>query len=592
MTGALRSEKSTVVLLRWWLPPENPGAVFRAVGILAIAAGILVFWTGLSDAYQLPKMLLFSVASLTLWMRRDWRTHETALDAPLTAFFVIMALSAIFSSEPITSVFGVYRAPFYGLLPVAIYASLYYSVSYAQTKPDLFLKAILAGVALNAGYASVQALGLDPFTSWGFAYGRASGFTAGPVYLGSLIVTIVPMSVYLFRKPKTVFPWALAWVIITGLYLTKSRGAWLGAASAAVAYMFITEKVGKKKIILVILSLSIAGAALLPGRVQADGLRMELWKIAVIAFREAPVLGTGPDTYTTSFRKYRTDRYMELHDDKNQQSSAHNDILQVLSTLGLAGLAAYGWILFTLIVSVNLLRRLDPELAGIVGGALFGVFVQAKFNPVPFVTISVLAVLVGVMSWRLRGALRDRRNSGTLVSACLTVVIFVSCLADMSFRDAINHARNKDAKASSLSLENAIALNPWNIEYQRKYVQLIHSIAGSVDQQSEFIFLRQALQISEDAVHRFPRSIQAYEILGTSRMLLRSRHGFGSFESAMVAFDEAQRLDPKFLHTMKLRQAIAKRMRDKDKFESIRRERQRLEKLMEAKHGMGSESRR
>ena len=569
------------MLLRWWPSPENLGAVFGAAGILAVSVGTLIFWTGIADAYQLPKLWFFALGGFLMWMGAG-KTPRTALDSPLTALFSIMTISSVFSVEIAHSLFGVYRASFYGLLPVAVCASLYYASAYSKNEPLLVLRLILAAVVLNALYANLQPWGLDPFISWGFEDMRSFGATASPVYLGSLIVAVVPVAAHLFRWPKTVLPWAVALVLISALWWTKSRGAWLGSAAAVGAYLFVTGHLGRKKLLAAVFLLACAGVLGVRDRGMSDGLRTETWKIAWTAFKKAPIIGHGPGTFPVSFRRYRTDRYMEIADGVHQQASAHNDVLQALSTIGIVGTAIYLWLLVVLAMSVKTLHRWDPELAGVIGGAFFGIFVLAKFNPVPLATMGVLAVFAGVLAGRSPGYSLNRRVWGIRASALLLAIVTVVCFADMRFKDAIMASRSATFGQTVIYFETATRWNPWNVRYKTKYVQYLHAAVEGTNQWEELYLLTKAVHVSEDAVLRLPGSIEAYEVLGVSRMLLRSRSNVGTFQRAMDALDIAQMMDPNFLHTMKIRQAIAKAMRDKSKFESIGRERHRLEKLMEA----------
>jgi hypothetical protein len=81
------------------------------------------------------------------------------------------------------------------------------------------------------------------------------------------------------------------------------------------------------------------------------------------------------------------------------QAHANNDLLQALATTGLAGLAAYAWLLLAAWRRLrNALRdetrRADAAAAG---AGLAAAFVVAKFNPVPLDGLALAALLLGLL---------------------------------------------------------------------------------------------------------------------------------------------------------------------------------------------------
>jgi hypothetical protein len=71
----------------------------------------------------------------------------------------------------------------------------------------------------------------------------------------------------------------------------------------------------------------------------------------------------------------------------NVQGSAHQDLAQVASTLGLVGLAAYVRMLWALVTA----SLEDPVALAMIVGMVF----QAQVNPIPTDVLVVAAVVVG-----------------------------------------------------------------------------------------------------------------------------------------------------------------------------------------------------
>lgn len=79
--------------------------------------------------------------------------------------------------------------------------------------------------------------------------------------------------------------------------------------------------------------------------VTKDLARLDLWSLAWESFVREP-LGTGPDTFELTFRRYRTaEMVSHLSSSDVMQAHAHNVVLQVLSSEGILAMAAIAYLL-------------------------------------------------------------------------------------------------------------------------------------------------------------------------------------------------------------------------------------------------------
>lgn len=127
--------------------------------------------------------------------------------------------------------------------------------------------------------------------------------------------------------------------------------------------------------------------------------RWYIWKIGMKSYQNFPLIhkifGYGPDTFgivtVNNYYDEMTSRYREIFD------SAHNEYLQYLITIGIAGLAAYLSLLLTSIVQMIRSSKKQPLLMGIVF-ALIGYGAQAVVNiSIPIVSpIMITLLMVGV----------------------------------------------------------------------------------------------------------------------------------------------------------------------------------------------------
>ena len=76
-----------------------------------------------------------------------------------------------------------------------------------------------------------------------------------------------------------------------------------------------------------------------PRRWGVVGRKGWLWRAALLAWRDHPLLGLGPDNFRRAYN-----RYLGL-DHPDERLHANNLYLEILACLGLAGIAALGWMI-------------------------------------------------------------------------------------------------------------------------------------------------------------------------------------------------------------------------------------------------------
>lgn len=214
----------------------------------------------------------------------------------------------------------------------------------ARLKALLFL-AIVTALCLSIGAANDYRLGLMLIEGYR-ASGRGTGIFGNTNDMALHLVTVLPISIAFFFGSKTVSKKVLhaacAVVMIFGILLSYSRGAFLGML---VAFVFFALKIGKRsRIEIAAVVLALTGAIILlapsgygtrllsifiPGldaEGSADSRRGELLRSLYIALRH-PLLGIGMGNYqpNMSYRGLVT----------------HNSYTQVASEMGMAALVFY-----------------------------------------------------------------------------------------------------------------------------------------------------------------------------------------------------------------------------------------------------------
>ena len=547
---------------------------------LAVGGGMLAVSPLLADSHGEIKLLCLALGALALWVDilcRRQAVGGTPLGGVIGFFWLSMFASTLVSVEPHYSIYGIYLAQFYGLMPLAVVTLLYYASAYASFKrDDLVDTIILVSIPLSL-YAWVQSAGFD--APWPIHNGRSTSTSGSPVYLGAYLIIILPLILYRWGTLQAY----VAGVAGAGaLFLTFSRGAWISAAISAAGYFIAARHVTLTR-------RRVVGAILLGALIamvgirhnshwEGDSLRVEMWKIAVEAFKHHPVLGTGPETFALDFRKYRTDGAVAVIGTTRIQGSAHNDLFQIAATQGTIGVIVYLLLsggMFAL--TINLCwrgGREDRPFNACVFSALTGLWVQAKFNPVPITAMAVLALLVGAaMRWYDKGGREEGYASGrggVLLALCCSGFLIRDVYADFVFKRATNYLTAGNAVSAGEDFQRALRLLPTRTQYHRQYSMFLGDAYEIADVASRKKILQHAVQLGWDSATRCPGEPLAWEMFGVALM------ANGQNNQAKDVFHIAQMLDPKFLPTLKIRMDLAQRMGDENTFIGVGNEYVRL----------------
>lgn len=229
--------------------------------------------------------------------------------------------------------------------------------------------AVIGAAALEASYGIFQfgtGRGPDFFAIGPFmrAYGHFGQPNPFAGYLGTALPLALAVALLLARD--SLGRWALAatGLLVAGVLLSFSRGAWLGVACAA-AVMLATASARSRRWLVplgaAILLLAVVGAlGLLPATIAErinvvaeyfgpfDVQRVDLnsenwsvvermahWQAAWYMFLDHPWLGIGPGNYSSVYDQYYLPGWLE------PLGHAHNYYLNLAAELGLLGLSGY-----------------------------------------------------------------------------------------------------------------------------------------------------------------------------------------------------------------------------------------------------------
>lgn len=574
-----------------------PAAARWALG-LALAGSLLAVSPFHSASYSLPKLAALSAGVLLAWAILSWRGapgRSTPLDRPLLACAVVLLASFGASSDLFLSFIGRYQMYSLGLLPLALLAAFFYAaVRSGQPEEPLPLLRLCAAVSIVTGvHAMFQAAGVEPiaYMPHNFPYGRAVGTLGNPVYLGACLVALFPLALGLALDKDGRDRWlggAGALGVLAGLFACGSRGAFLGAAAGAVVYLGLSGRLrapsGRRVWVGAIIVVLIAGfaASMRLRRFSAsDSARLAMWDSALKAAHGALWLGSGPDTFEGLLRRGRTDDFIRALGPNAGQANAHNDILQALTTTGVSGLAVYLWLAWALAV-LAWRSRGDPYRAA-AAGALAGLFIQAKVNPVPLPGMVLAALCAALLCPAPADAKKEGSaliNGGVLLfCAAAFVLILRLTAADFSHKKAVVFSgRRMDIALASFA--RAERLNPGELQYRMTYASALQQLAvRETDPARRLGWLERAVQVGRDGKAWRPNEVDAHQILGTSLILLQRAGGPDRLAEAEAELDRALALDPKFAPLLENRLVLAHARGDVQREKMLAEELRRLQGL-------------
>jgi len=373
------------------------------MGLLYLAFFLIpiVFVIFTRDQFELPKLTVLRILTsgvIGLWLVRAllakrWDWKRTPLDKPILAWVGLQLLTTVVSVSGFISFQGEYEN-FRGLMTVLNYPVLFYAaIHFIRTRAQidrLLLVVLISGLLVTA-YGLAQFFGLD-FIAWNpdsVAPGRYFSSLGNPNFLAAFLAMVMPLTIVFFIETpsrfRRFFLFASFIVMFFCILGTWSRGGFLGLLAAfAVLALFGVRHVWRQLqeaaverqttrlrllagwgrahrawIILVLATLGILititatfgrynmlrfADTIIHLKAAVGVSRMHIWKPALGMIRDFPILGTGLDTFKTVFPRYATPAFAAIDGANVSSRTAHNEILQVLSTQGAIGLGIVTWL--------------------------------------------------------------------------------------------------------------------------------------------------------------------------------------------------------------------------------------------------------
>jgi putative inorganic carbon (HCO3(-)) transporter len=383
--------------------------------VIALRRGLLAaFVVGLGLSITLAEGALICLTLLWLWRLRDPQVRHAQqwpLWRPVLAFTVASLLSAFASGHADGSLIASKTL----LLALALYVTADALVDAREGDRFVSWLALSAVVAALAGLVQVAACPVSEpavgLARWFFhRCDRARAFFSIYMTLAG-VLNIVLLATLPRVLPGGFRSWsAPVWLVTSaGLAMTYTRGAWLGLAAGAAAFLPMSRRSRWALLAILVLlpTLLFFGPRELSHRFRSmsdpdeAGIkeRVYMWRSGVSMWREHPLLGWGPGGVKREYTRYALPEAF-----KKRTGHVHNTPLQILVERGVLGLAAWLtiWIAFYR-HAIGALRALDANRArerALVAGSIAAVtgFLVAGLSEYNFGDSEVVMVAWAVMA--------------------------------------------------------------------------------------------------------------------------------------------------------------------------------------------------
>lgn len=357
--------------------------------IVLAVAGLtpILFLNQTTEFYEMPKLVFLIVATVLatgLWifswiLKGKVQITRTPLDIPLLLLLGIVIVSTYFSASQYQSIYGNFPRVHGSAVSYVIYILLYF-VTVSNLKNLLKIKTFLYVLYGSAIVVSVVSL-LSFFGIYlPFDFARVANFTpTGSTFSTlALLLLLIPLpllSIVSSNKFMPV-PFALVVSILFGvtIALIGNLPSYITLALVfALCYLITMPHKNprfRRALPLFVTPFAVVALVLVlaylpfPGNTiqqleSAHPKEIQLpfsisWKVSASAFRDAPLIGTGPSTYLFNFTSYKPLEFNLLDFWSFNFDTAYNEYLQTWATLGLLGLLA---LVIVSLVVLNSARR-------------------------------------------------------------------------------------------------------------------------------------------------------------------------------------------------------------------------------------------
>ena len=324
------------------------------------------------------------------------------IDIPVILLLLSAALSTVFSINQYISFFGQYERQL-GLITY-IYLFLIFVFSSLLFKNETGLKKMVSLMEITAVlvsvYAILQQFGYDFLELQPVTDSRPVTTIGSAVFAGGFLALALPLSAYnVSGKKNNLLKIIFPLIILAGIVVTRTRSAYIAVfvemiISFVILMFFFTRGNFKKKkylkyfyfgaaafLLFIVIFIFAAPGNVFSQRVlsifnSGNNQRWTIWRDAFGVFWKYPLTGPGIGTFPNAFAEFYSYE-LRYTDVMRYVDNAHNNYLQVLFTMGIAGFVSYLLLLVSgaVVCLRNIMKRVSSRninnKTGIIYSSLF-----------------------------------------------------------------------------------------------------------------------------------------------------------------------------------------------------------------------------
>jgi len=451
----------------WAVSGRMEGLVLAAFALLVP----LTMWLGFADGVEFPKHIVVSgfalLLALAVFMRAESRMALLAhpLAVPLTLLSLLALASTVLSRAPSVAWAGEDGSWKGSSTLISVWLGALCAGSLAhRALVRRWAVAVLVSAGLALAYGLFQAVGLDP-VPWD--PGRRIAYwvmaTLGnPVHLGNYLVAAFFISL-IYLSIRSVPAWIFRGLILVGILATLSRSALLSLLAGLIVWFSMRRPSAPRAGILAMASAPLAALPFLDqlGRLfsltRLTGARPQIWEGAARMTAHHPLLGVGPDLFYSVFPAFAGYGFYSAEPPAvfgdtvflRLPASAHSELLDTVSMLGLPALGLYIW---ALAVIARRCRN-SPLLP-----AMAALWIGLQLNPSSMATSALFWTMAAVAS-RSATASGNPVRRGIIFSGITVAVILATLMPSIHLAEAQAYRRESGRllfigdRAGSLALQ-------------------------------------------------------------------------------------------------------------------------------------------
>ncbi len=442
-----------------------------------------------------------------------WRSFEikkfeiakTPLDLPILVFLTSQIISTYISIDRHTSLWGYYSRFHGGLMSTICYVILFYALvthflGQAKAIKNLFY-AILTTAAITAGYAVLEKMGIDKNVWVQDVQNRVFSTLGQPNWLSAYLIALLPISLFTAVNTKNINS-RFAHVFLSGLFLisilfTRSQSGIGATAVILTAFVIIISLQKKQPKILYGLGILLALVIFFKGssvsrtlsslnkinplysntesiineenKTRVGGsdsmtIRRVVWTGAIELGKKYPLFGTGVETFGYTYYWVRPAAHNLTSESDFLYNKAHNEYLNFLANTGFVGLAAYLFLIVSIIcIFISRHSGPDPESSSLSLPLLLGFISILITNYFGFSVVNVaifffLFPAIYISATEQAKIISQKNNLNETVGKTLIIILAIWLLlgvrrlwvADLAYTAGRNNL-SEDLKAIDLN---------------------------------------------------------------------------------------------------------------------------------------------